>query len=821
MPLSHYRVLDLTDDRGQMAGFLLAQLGADVICVEPAEGQRSRSLAPFIDDEPGPDRSLFHWAYNRGKRSVVLDDQQLATLAAGADAIITSDAFTTGDAFTTSDALSVDLDSLRAANPALVTASISAFGSDGPKANWKATDLINGAAGGVMSVTGDQDRPPLRVSHPQSWLIASADAASGVLLALRERASSGRGQHVDVSAQQAMISATQFAMMNTLVDVPEAKRVAGGLELGQFKLRYVFGCADGHVNVTYLFGPVIGPYTNRLFQWMKTEGECPDSVAERDWGPYAMDVIEGRASLDALAEATAAIEAFMATRTKNELLERALEVGALIAPITTTHDLLELPHLQARDYWEEIDIPGRAEPVPIPGPFARLGTSPTRKLGPPPQVGEHTDELLSEPPRQLASPAVASATAAASATTAEPKGRPLEGVKVLDLFWALAGPTTTRIMADFGATVVRVESETRPELLRAVNPFRGDDGESEGSLQYHSSNAGKMHLQLNLSVPESREILHDMVRWADVVTESFTPRASKKMGLTYDELRQINPNIIVVSSCLMGQGGPLSDYPGFGSAGASFAGFFPITGWPDRLPGGPYTAYTDYVSPRFKLAAILAALEHRDRAGEGQYIDFSQMESAMHLMTPLFLDEAVNGRTAGRHGNADPSMSPHAVFPAGGPDDDDWIAVVCETDDQWRRLADLIGQTELAELGQSERLERRAELEELVAGWTTGQDPTELQEQLQSEGIAAHQVQNSGRCIADPQLVHREHFRQVPHPVYGHSFVEAPSFTLSRSNFGPRWAGPTLGQHTFEILTEFLGYDGDKIADLAVAGCLE
>ena len=800
MPLSHYRVLDLTDDRGQMAGFLLAQLGADVICVEPAEGHRSRSLGPFVDDEPGRDTSLFHWAYNRGKRSVVLDDQQLVELAAGADAVITS------------AALPVDLASLRAANPALVTASISAFGSDGPKANWHATDLINCAAGGVMSVTGDRDRPPIRVSYPQSWLIASADAAAGVLLALRERASSGSGQHVDVSVQQAMISATQFCMMNTLVDVPEAKRMAGGLELGPFKLRYVFECADGHVNVTYLFGPVIGPYTNRLFKWMHEEGECPDSVAERDWSPYAMDVLEGRASLDAMHEATAAIEAFMSTRSKSELLERALEVGALIAPITTTHDLLELPHLHDRNYWEEIEVPGRAAPVPIPGPFARLHRSPTHKLGPPPRVGEHTEELLAEPRREPATPAAAAVI---------PKGRPLEGLKVLDLFWALAGPGTTRTMADFGATVVRLESETRPELLRAVNPFRGEDGESEGSLQYHSSNAGKLHLQLNLSVPESQEVLHDMVRWADVVTESFTPRASKKMGLTYDQLCQINPEVILVSSCLMGRGGPLSDYPGFGSAGASFAGFFPITGWPDRLPGGPYTAYTDYVSPRFTLTAILAALEHRDRTGEGQHIDFSQMESAMHLMAPLFLDDAINGRIAGRHGNEDPAMAPHAVFPAGGADDDDWIAIACETDHQWRRLAELIGQTELAELGQNERLARRAELEGLVAAWTTGQDPTELQQHLQDEGIAAHQVQNSGRCIADPQLVHREHFRQVPHPVYGHSFVEAPSFTLSRSEFGPRWAGPTLGQHTFDILTELLGYDGDKIADLAVAGCLE
>jgi crotonobetainyl-CoA:carnitine CoA-transferase CaiB-like acyl-CoA transferase len=794
MPLSHYRVLDLTDDRGQFAGFLLAQLGADVISVEPAGGHRSRRLPPFLDDEPGDDRALFHWAYNRGKRSVVVDDAQLLELARSADAVVTSDAYP------------VDLDALRAANPGLVTASITPYGLDGPKADWLATDLTNFAAGGVMSVTGDQDRAPLRVGHPQSWLVAAADAANGVQIALWERRRSGLGQHVDVSVQQALISCTQFCMMNTLVGSPEAKRIAGGLELGPFKLRFVYECADGHVNVTWLFGNVIGPYTNRLFAWMRDEGECPDELADRNWIDYAMDVIEGRAGLDVLEHAAATVDAFIRRRRESMLR------GALIAPITTTRDLVELDHLGERGYWEELVLPGRASGAQLPGPFARLTGSPTRVLGAPPSIGEHTEEVLADTGRVPAVPAVS-----APATS----GHPLEGLKVLDLFWALAGPGATRTLADFGATVVRVESETRPELLRAANPFRGEDGDFEGSLQFHSSNAGKMHLQLNLGVPESREVLLDMVRWADVVTESFTPRAVRKMSLTYEDLRAVNPSIIMVSSCLMGYDGPLCDYPGFGTAGASFAGFYPITGWPDRLPSGPYTAYTDYTSPRFTVSAILAALEHRERTGEGQFIDFSQMEASMHLMAPLFLDETLHGRTAGRRGNTDPTMSPHTVVRAGRAEDDRWVAVACETDDQWRILAGLLGRDDLASLDLAERLARTDELDGLVAAWAEGRDPEHLQDLLQSAGVPAHQVQNSAECVADPQLVHRRHFREVPHPVHGTSFVEAPAFTLSRSQFGPRWAGPTMGQHTFEILTDVLGYDGDRIADIAAAGCLE
>ena len=190
MSLSQYRVLDLTDDRGQFASFLLAELGADVVLVEPPEGSRSRLIGPFIDDEPGPDRSLFHWSYNRGKRSAVIESEQLDTLVAEADVVIGC----------VED--STRLAAWRERHPALVTAAVTAFGSDGPKAEWHASDLTIAAAGGVMSVTGDQDRPPIRIGHPQSWLVASADATTGILIALRERTTSGLGQHVDVSAQQ-------------------------------------------------------------------------------------------------------------------------------------------------------------------------------------------------------------------------------------------------------------------------------------------------------------------------------------------------------------------------------------------------------------------------------------------------------------------------------------------------------------------------------------------------------------------------------------------------------------------------------------------
>ena len=800
MPLSPYRVLDLTDDRGQYAGFILAQLGADVICVEPSQGHRSRRLAPFIHDEEGENQSLFHCAYNRGKRSVVVDDSQLCDLATGSDVLIEC------------GAMDVDLEALRAANPALITVSISAFGQAGPKSDWLATDLIVAAAGGVLAVTGDKDRPPVRIGHPQSWLVASSDAAAAASIALRERAHSGAGQHIDVSAQQSMISTTQFSMMNDLVGNKPPMRIAGGLEMAPFKMRFVYECLDGHVSVTYLFGSVVGPYSNRLFQWIQEDGFCDDSLGKKEWIGYALDVIEGRDSIDELAKATEAIEAWTRTKNKWDLVLEAMQRGVLIAPIATTRDLLDMDHLTEREYWEELQLPDEDATARIPGPLARLSRSPATVLGPPPLIGEHTTEILAEETRSPSLPAMPKASEGRKA---------LEGLKVCDLFWALAGPGTTRTLADFGATVVRVESEERPELLRAASPFREGDGEFEGSLQYHSTNAGKHHLALNLGVPESREVLLDMVRWADIITESFTPRAMRSMGLSYELFKEINPEIIMVSSCLMGQTGSMSDYAGFGTAGAAFGGFYPITGWPDRLPAGPYTAYTDYVSPRITVAAILAAVEHRDRTGAGQYLDYSQTESALHMIAPLLLDDEINGRTAGRNGNRDLAMSPHAVVRCGNPEADTWIAIACETDQQWRTLAVLMGAESLSGLTEVERRQRAGELEDLLSAWTAGQDPQSLQELLQGKGVPAHHVQNSAEVVADPQLVLRHQFQSVPHQIYGNTFVEGPAYTMSRTPGAATWAGPTVGEHTHEVLTEFLGYDDDKFTELLLSGALK
>ena len=372
----------------------------------------------------------------------------------------------------------------------------------------------------------------------------------------------------------------------------------------------------------------------------------------------------------------------------------------------------------------------------------------------------------------------------------------------------------------FDSTVVRVETFNRTETARTIGPFLNDLGGAENSGLYQNMNAGKLGITLDLSKPESRAVIEDLVRWADIVTDSFSPKAMRGWGLDYEALRAIKPDIIVASTCLFGQYGPMSSLAGFGTMGAAMSGFYEMTGWPDRDPAGVFGAYTDYMSPRYLTCALLAALEHRERTGQGQYIDLSQAEAAMGFLAPAVLDYEANGAIAPAVGNRHPTMVPHGAFPVAG--EDRWIAIAVEGDEQWRALCDIAGLTgELAALDCDARRSREDELEGIVAAWTASRDGFALQARLQGAGIAAHMVQVSADLVGDPQLVHRRHFREVAHADHGTFWIEGPRFRFSRSPDQVTAAGPSLGQHTFDVLLGILGYDDERLSEIAAAGVLE
>ena len=362
----------------------------------------------------------------------------------------------------------------------------------------------------------------------------------------------------------------------------------------------------------------------------------------------------------------------------------------------------------------------------------------------------------------------------------------------------------TRSLAAHGATVVRIESEGRMDVIRNAGPFVNDETHPDNTAQYHSANAGKYLLSLDLSNEAAMAVVWDLVEWADVVIEAFTPKAMANWGRDYQSIKKRKPDIVMLSSCLMGQTGPMNMYPGFGNLAGALSGFYEITGWPDRAPAGPFLAYTDYTAPRFTATALLAAVDHRNRTGEGAYIDLSQHESALHLLGPALLDQAVNGRTATRSGNISDRYAVHGVYPTVG--DDKWVAIVCQDEAAQEELSELIGSTQLAD--------------STIAEWASSQDRFELQELLQSRGIAAHVVADSEDALADPQLTHRNHFRWVPQAYSGETCIEGSHYQMSRTPSEALWGGPPIGEHTFEVLSEMLGYSSDKIADLAAAEAL-
>ncbi len=819
--LSDYRILDLTDEGGLIAGMILADLGADVIAVEPPQGNSARRRGPFAGDPSDIEGSLTWQAWARNKRSAVIDLEtdagraQFRRLAATADALIES------DAVGAMAARGLGYDDLAALNPGLVYAAVTPFGSSGPKAEWAATDLTIAAAAGPMAQSGDADRAPLRVSLPQTGLHAGAEAAAAVQIALWERKRSGRGQFIDVSAQAAHAQATQSGILAAPLNSPSFMRSAKGAKLGPLEVQLFWPCKDGHAAITYLFGAAIGPFTRRLMEWVYEEGRCDEATRDKDWLNYTLLLLSGREPISEYFRLLQVVESLTMTKTKAELFEEALKRRLLIVPVSTMADLDSNEHLAVRGYWREVERGGRR--LRFPGPFARFSSTPIEYRRAAPLLGEHTAEVLSGemPSERERRPA---ASLHGSGGEASP---PLEGLKMLDLMWVMAGPAGTRTLADFGVQTVRVESSTRIDTARTLQPFVNDDStQADGSGLFQNMNANKLMTTVDPANPAGRGLLLDLVRWADILTESFTPRAMRGWGLTWEELHAVNPRLIMLSSCLMGQTGPLAEFAGFGNLAAAFAGFTPLCSWPDRSPAGPFGAYTDYVAPRFATAALLAALEQRERSGVGQYIDVSQLEAGIHFLTPAFLQYGCSDSPAGRvwksDGNRDPQIAPHGVYPSSG--EDQWVAVAAADDAQWSALAAVLGGGLAADerfASPAGRLAAQDELDAAVSAWSGQRSPGAATEALQAAGVAAHAVQNSPELAADPQLAHRRHFVPLTHASLGASTVEGARFLLSRTPARRPTAAPLMGADNDTVLRAVLGYDDEQIAAIAASGALQ
>ena len=400
---------------------------------------------------------------------------------------------------------------------------------------------------------------------------------------------------------------------------------------------------------------------------------------------------------------------------------------------------------------------------------------------------------------------------------------PLSGVRVCDFTWVGAGPYATKLLADFGAEVIKVETATRPDVLRLTGPFKDGKPGLNRSGYFSNRNTSKKSIRLNLSTAEGRDIARQLIRVSDVVCNNFSPGTMEKWGFGYEECRKLRPDIIYLSMPMYGNSGPYRDYIGFGASIAAMIGLTAMTRFPGGSPLGTGTNYPDHApNPYHAALAVLAALRHRRRTGQGQCIELSQVESAAAAVGQLLLEALNLARDPDPRGNRHPAAAPHGVYPCLG--EDRWVAIACFTEQEWLALARLAGQGwEMDERFRTlvHRLRHADALDEQVAAWTKTQEPHPLVEKLQEAGVPAEVVQTPQDLLQDPQLQLLGHWVRLPHPEMGPTLYDAPPIRLSRTPGALRSPAPLLGQHTEEVLIELLGLAPAEVRRLQEAGVLD
>lgn len=376
----------------------------------------------------------------------------------------------------------------------------------------------------------------------------------------------------------------------------------------------------------------------------------------------------------------------------------------------------------------------------------------------------------------------------------------LDGLKIADFSWVGAGPRATKDLADNGATVIKIESRKRLDLGRLSPPFAGGVKDPDGSAFFAQTNTSKKSVTINLTDPRGVEIAKRLVAWADVVVENFGPGFMDRIGLGYDVLKRIRPDIILASVSVAGRSGPMAGFRGYGNSAAAHSGHAALTGWPGSAPHMPPLAYGDVVAPMFATVAILAALEHRARTGEGQHVDVSQIEPMIHVIADLYAADPLPEKS----GNDDARFALHGVFPAQG--EDRWVAIAARDEDQLRAVGSVLGI-------------EGAVTQAAVAGRTAEWDRYGLADALTAAGVAASAVQDGRDVFESDELAAGSHFVAIDHPVLKAAKMPAPPYRLEATpwSMGP---APLLGEHNRAVYVEMLGMDQDELDALAAEGVL-
>lgn len=793
--LQAIRVLDLSlGIAGPMAARLLADLGAEVIKAEPPAGDPARRMPPLLDSGPVAERSLLFAYLNWNKRGLTLDlatpsGREIAeALVRASDIVIES--------FRPGELASWGLSParMRELNPRLVVTSITDFGQQGPHAGWIGSDLVQQAMSGIMQISGQADRAPLKHGLDQAYFCAGLNAAYATLAAHCAAERDGIGEHVDLSVQECLVS--------ELVTCETYYSFMGAIQGRRLPVQDPYSGAPIPTRRGYLSFQSGGPMPPETF------ADLFHNEALRD-----PRFASNRQRSQHVAEVRELVMQSVAERDAKDIFIEGSKRRLLMGVVQTAADLLACEQLDERDFFVEVPHPsGRS--FRYPGELARLSATPTAVRCRAPMLGEHSEEILTELARERSAPPRPLESAKARL--------PLEGLRVLDLATVIAVPYMAALLSDLGAEVIKIESPHKLDPTRqgVLTTYLDNDSRTDGinrSGMFQVVNRGKRSIVIDMAKEEGRALLRDLVAKADIVVDNFTPRVMPSWGLGHEELLRINPRLVCLSNTGYGSSGPWRNFPSQGTTLEPTMGISAYTGY---RGGGPWKvgqSYPDFLACWTGLAALFAALHHLRRSGEGQWIDLGMYQVGAALIPEALLQFQIDGTEPERIGNEHALHVPSNAYPAAG--EDRWLALTVETDGQWQALAGLMAgdgvAVEPALADAATRRARRDAVDALVGGWVREQDAGALAERLQAAGIAAGPVLDNRGLLLDPHLAARGFHERVllPAPMGLRPIMGRP-WKFAERPVRIRHPGPRYGADGETILREVLGYGELRVTRL-------
>ena len=795
LPLEDLRVLDLTDARGDLCGRLLGDLGADVLRIEPPGGVASRRLPPF-----GPDGTSLHFAYrNTNKRSAVLDlttpEGRLKLLELVSEADVLVESFQPGMLA----ALGLGADVLAQRNPDIVIASLTNFGQTGPDRDLEATDDVVVALSGWLALSGVPDKPPLL---PPGSLASDALGVLGayaVTLGLLQVMHGGGGQHLDVSALEALAQMNTWGLPNSSHSLARGS-VPQMLRSGDSPMYPTIACLDGYVRQV-----VMAPGQWRaLWEWMGS----PEAFGDEYWESF----FNRLSNLDVLNEL------FREHWSSLRMLDGCREAqsrGIVATPMLSPADILADGHFAARGSFRHAEVAPGLQASVMAGMWEVDGERVGYRFRSA-ALGEHETAFTGN--RFLDSCDHAGRDDGTLPNdTSDARDLPLRGLRVADFGHGGVGVECGRMLAEYGADVVKVESRSYPDFIRI---FLG----GEMTPSFASSSRTKRCLGLDLKHDGAAEVLEHLVGWADVVIENNSTGTMEDLGLGWEALHALNPRLVMVSSQLMGSRGPLAGWTGYGPTIQTVGGLSWLWAFDDgEGPPGSNAIHPDHLAGRVCALGALAAVIGRERGCHGAHVEVAQVEALMGTLGDLFLQESVTGGSARPEGNDSSAGAPWGVFACNG--DETWCVVCVRDDDDWANLRSAMGNPGWAQDPALETTAGRHLARDLVnagvSAWTAELSARDVQDLCQAAGVPAGRLMHPVEQLEDPHLEQRGFLVGMDQPGLGRVVLEGACITGSAMAAPVIGPAPFIGQHTRRFCIDDLGMTATRVEELISAGALE